>query len=375
MNKTRQKFIVLGVCVICIALGGFGLFQILSGQPEASSISIYQPLGLLMSTFVFLESLGSGSLVASVLEKREKESTKLALFGLAAMACSGLVVILDLGKPIDSWRLWFAPNLESPILLDVWFMTFALIFGAARVVALKKGWSGFRKVTDIGTIVFAIILPLATSMIFCSTEGRIGYNTTMTMAVFLVQVAIGGALATLLLTSNFNETGILSQKGLRTLAAALLAFNALLVIGELLLASHRGSFESLSLKTIAFGSYAPVFWIDLILGIMVPACLLATNKGTKIAAGIGLVGMFLSKFIFVVRGNAITQYAALLGDGYYVPVVGDTLDGSWLLNASFPTSNEIMICIATFALVIFTTLVLMTIVRPKSLDSSSKTAE
>ena len=345
-----KKSVVIGIiaaCVVFIGLGCFGLSQEYSGIKGATSITSYIPWGLYISLFLFFEAVGAGALLfAAVSKQATTHRLKLAIVGVVCSACAGLAILPDLGRPIDMWRLFFAPNPMSPLLLDVWLLSATIVFGVLLVIGLRARKTALAKVGAVGSAIFAVLLPLGTAVMFCSIPGKIGWESSVEIGISMVQVVLAGLVIVLLLKETFqSQTSTLSK-----VAVALIITNIVLVMGEALLLFYRDDFTHKSLEAVMFGTYAPLFWLQIVAGLVIPAVMLTLRKAPAEAARLVLADIMLSKFVYVVRGSIFPTYG-LLSEGVYIPMLQPSTEPQ-MIPTYLPTMNEYFVGLAVISLAI-----------------------
>lgn len=346
MNKTA----VIGIVVACVALIGLGLFglsQEYSGIRGATSITSYIPWGLYIGLFLFFEAAGCGALLFAALGKQGGvPRLKLAIVGVVCAACAGLAILPDLGRPLGMWRLFFAPNVTSPLLLDVWLLCGTLVFGVLLIIGLRFAKAALSKVGAVGSAVFAVLLPLGTAVMFCSVPGKLGWESTAEIGIALVQVLLAGVAVVLLLEGVADQTADKLSKA----AVALIVANLVIIVGEAMLLLYRDDFALMSMQAVMFGTYAPLFWLHIIVGLVAPAIMLALRKMPGVAAGLALLGIFLSKYVYVIRGSIYPTYSEL-SEGIYIPTL-QHMSGPQMIPTYLPTMNEYFVGAAVVALAV-----------------------
>ena len=165
MDIKMNKSVFLGVgavCLVLLALGVFALVQQYSFIEGITNITSYVPWGLYISLFLFFEAVGAGALFLAAVGKPAMFSRlKLAVVGVVCSACAGLAILPDLGRPLGMWRLFLAPNMASPLLLDVWLLSATLVFGVRLIVGLRFAKPGLAKVASIGAGVFLSLIHIS----------------------------------------------------------------------------------------------------------------------------------------------------------------------------------------------------------------------
>ncbi len=348
LKMQKNAFLgLVGACVVALCLGVFGLVQQYSWTAGATSITMYVPWGLYITLFLTLEAVGAGALLFAALGRKAAASVRirLAVVGVACAACAGLAIMPDLGNPLASWRLFFAPNAASPLMLDVWLLCATLVFGVLLFAGLRWNKQGLAKAGSIGSAVFALLLVCGTAIMFCSLPGKLGWESTSEIGVAIVQALAAGASVALLL--KFKAAG--SSLDLPKFAIGVLAANALLVVAEGLLLAYRGDFALKAFEAVMFGPYAPVFWIGAIVGIVAPVVLFAMKQNT-VAAWCVLAGLLFSKFAFVVRGSVYPTYSDMASN-VSIPLLAPA-QGPQTVQAYVPTMNEFFVAAAVLGLAV-----------------------
>lgn len=369
MDIKMNKSVFLGIgaaCLVLLGLGMFALVQQYSFVEGITSITSYVPWGLYISLFLFFEAVGAGALLLAAVGKPAMLSRlKLAVVGVVCAACAGLAILPDLGRPLGMWRLFFAPNIASPLLLDVWLLSATLVFGVLLIVGLRFAKPGLAKAASIGTGAFAVLLVLGTAIMFCSIPGKLGWESSAEIGISLVQMAVAGCTIALLLGAVSGAARSVVVK----LAAVLLVANAAIMLGEGMLLAYRNDFALHALEAVMFGSYAWIFWTQAVAGIVVPAVLLFMNRSVPVAAGLALAGVLLSKFVYVVRGSIYPTYGEI-SEGLFIPFLQHSA-GPQMVNVYVPSASEFMVAGAVIGLAVLLIMVALNSKLVPDADSAS----
>lgn len=350
MDIKMNKSVFFGIGAVCLVLLGLGLFALVqqySFIEGITNITSYVPWGLYISLFLFFEAVGAGALLFAAIGKPAMFSRlKLAVVGVACSACAGLAILPDLGRPLGMWRLFFAPNIASPLLLDVWLLSATLVFGVLLIIGLRFAKPGLAKVASVGAGAFSVLLVLGTAVMFCSIPGKLGWESSAEIGISLVQMAVAGcAIALVLGAAPKADRNVVAK-----LAGTLLVANAAIMLGEGMLLAYRNDFALRALEAVMFGSYAWIFWTQVVVGIIVPAVLLLLNKSVPAAAGLALAGVLLSKFVYVVRGSIYPTYGEI-SEGLFIPFLQHST-GPQMVNVYVPSVSEFMVASAVIGLAV-----------------------
>lgn len=335
------------VNIICLALFAVGIFawtRELAGNPGVSNLSEYSPWGLYIALFLFLEAIGAGTLFIAAVGRDTLPRLKMAVVGTTAAICAGLAILPDLGSPLTAWRLLFAPNIKAPMILDVWFLGLTVILGILLIVGLSGHKVGLARLSRIGLCIVTVLLPLGTAWLFTTLPGRIGWSSSLEIGVFIAQAALAG-LCILIILQALTK---INTKSATTLVLAFLLINLALIVGEVGQALYSSGIEALPTKALLSSGFTAVFWCQVIVGVILPAVILAMNKAPLIGGILGLLGLIMSKYLFVVKGN-IYPYLNM-GEGLIVPELGQVINGLQTAPTYTPSFSEWLVGLGVLAL-------------------------
>lgn len=314
--------------------------------------------GLLVVNYLFLAGMSAGAFVASsfavYLGSRHYEN--LARLGayLAPfpVAIGTGLLILDLGNPLNFWRLFMTVQFTSPMSIGTWLLTgflllavvYAFLWLPDRVrdlvryprsladIPYAERWRPIdvSKVLAARRLVAIVGFPLSlgvgiyTGILLGAVPARPFWNTPMTAQLFLFSAMSTGAGALMviasLLPARLGATlGALERRFLVSLDVVLIALEVLMVIPFLLHHALSTWSSASSLGLILGGAYTIPFWVAFVLlGILVPVLLetyelyplvwrRAAERNARpllLASGaLVLVGGFVLRYIFVYAGQ------------------------------------------------------------------------
>lgn len=271
-----------------------------------------------------------------------------------AMALVSLLVgmaflLVHLGRPDRFWMILVRPQVGSPLVWDFAAITTYLVATAmflylplipdlalvrdrargtrARIYgALALGWRGLpdqRAALDRGILVMAIlIIPLAVivhsvlSWTFAVT-GRPGWHSTIFAPYFVVAALYSGVAMVVLVVAGFRagyRLGAFIEKrhfvNLGYLMVVLGLVYLYLTFSELLTEGYVMAEETVPvLEAVLFGGYAPLFWVFVLVGGVLPLLIIAvprtrTVAGITTAAALVVVAMWLKRLLIVVPAVA-----------------------------------------------------------------------
>lgn len=301
--------------------------------------------GLYICTFVFFVKLSAGGLiVASAAEVFEIEALRpLAKLGaLTAAVCislAGLSLVPDLGRPGRIPNLLLHPNWRSPMVWDAVVIAAYFVLAVSEVRLMSNPTTVNRRRLRILAFVglpAAFALHSITAWIFGLQISHTFWNTALMAPLFVVSAILSGtALITIIIailhtTANLDVAAATWRK-LGGLIAISLGLDLFFVFSEYLTVLWAGVPEEVATLRMVLprGEFAILFWLEWILGGVVPFLLLvlprtrANVKSIVTSAALVLVGVysFQLELIPVGMANPLIQLAPGNSLGTYDPGV------------------------------------------------------
>ena len=399
MTTTREfkigPWLGLGA-LATLALGVLWIVQIVNGLVVTDMRNLTS-WGLYIAMFIFMEGLASGALVLACFPSVFKTDrlgniprVSLAV-GFVAMILALVFIVVDLGRPERSWMMITSAHPGSPLFWDVVVVTLFLIVSAAllwityreknghnvsETVKSRLGWTGF---------LLGIVTPAVTAMVFSTQVGRGVWNTGLLVPMFVTAALATGIAAAIVCAWWMNSAGAAKIRGDWSNLALVLGVIVLLDLGLLAaeiavpLFEGAGSTYEATLLMLT-GSMAPLFWTQIICGIIGAILLLAPKFQSKLTfIGVGsilvLIELGLKRYNLVVQGfghKNITDYTISTGPG--VPSEdsfwNNLVDGGFY----FPTPLEIGLTVAAigFGFLIFLLITRLTFPKVEQVEAEKK---
>ncbi len=287
--------IACGVLAVLTLVGiSAWVFQQMGGL-AVTGMSNGTSWGLYICMFMFFVGLSAGGLIvassASVFHIRQYKKVALPaiILSTACIVVAGLFVLVDLGGIQRIWRLFLGPNVTSPLVWDVAVITIYLVVNIIYLANMtSKNPNADRRVEIVSrfALPIAILVHTVTAWIFGLQYSRSWYSAIM--GPLFVVSAMDSGLALLLLVlmgmkkSKWFPVPDKLMSNLAGLMVVCVAIDAYMVGCEVLTTAYPlDSASMLALGEMFYGATAPFFWGEVVLGIIVPFCLLVFAKNRK----------------------------------------------------------------------------------------------
>ena len=327
MFKLSKKAIGLLLIGVVLFVAGAALWIIV---PEsATNVSDEAPWGVYIASFLLFEALCVGLLFFGAYMK----DRFMVGLGIAAACATGISIGFDVGSPLVMWRLLLTPNLSAPMILDVWFLGACVVFGFALWLCLMLGKEKLANISAVATQIAAVLLPLGTAWLFTTLSGMPGWNSSLEIAVFIVQAAAVGLAIACLRKPEWNK-------------AAMYALAVLLIVNVAEVGYTLYSGEELASEVIFFGQFAPAYWVTLAAGVVLSMLLMGMNKAKPVAAALTIAGVAASKYLYIVKGNLFPYYN---WGGKVTMPFEPMMDGHTMMVYA-PAPIELVICLGAVGL-------------------------
>jgi Ni/Fe-hydrogenase subunit HybB-like protein len=340
--------------LFAIALTGlFAYMQQLRSGLAITAMRDFTSWGIYISNFVFFVAISLvGSLVSAVLKLANVEwrtpLTRLSeIIAISAITFASIIIIVDMGRPERFWHLFVYGRIQSPIMWDVivistYFVISVLLLYLPllpdlalcrdNIPGMKKwkkkiynilalNWKGthaqYRIINRSMKILAVLIIPLAlgihtvTSWLFATTF-RAGWDSTNFGPYFVsgaFMVGCAGVIALMyVLRNHYKLDKYITLKHFDKMGRLLVLLSLIYLyfnINEYLITGYKmKTVEGEHLMDLFTGSYAPMFWLVQILGMIVPICVLVFKWGRKpvpifVIALFVIVGAWFKRFLIV----------------------------------------------------------------------------
>lgn len=295
--------------------------------------------GFYIQNFVYLVGLSAGGLIiySSVVLFGAKEFAplqKLAVLQAGVCVLLAMLFILpDLGNPQRVWWFFVTPNLRSIFVFDAMVLTLYLLLCAFDLWALLSGWAhkGQRElILTLVSLATAVGVHSITAWVLGFVRGRDLWHTALMAPLFISSAVASGLGLLIVLAAALRRVqgwrlkdSMFERLGFLLLIVVLID---LFFMGSELLTTYWPSSRihehSERMDLLLDGQYAPLLFVQLVVGGAVPALLLfvprwrARTPVVVLAAVLVAIGVFAKRAVLLVMGFG---FSPLGSRGDYLP--------------------------------------------------------
>jgi dimethyl sulfoxide reductase membrane subunit len=327
-DLSRAGWIWYGILASGLAIGlGSFLYQWVNGL-GVTGLSNTVSWGLYIVVFMFLVGISAGGLIVVAVSELLGATKLVSLNRLAvivsgtAIAAAAVSIIPDLGRPELFWKMIVSPNLTSPLVWDMVIISVYLSIAAIDLYILTRPRPMHRalRIMAIVTLPVAVLVHSVTAWIFGLLVARPFWNTALMAPLFISSALVSGTALILVVTWVVSRTTSFSPprhvfSDLGKLLAWFIAVDAFLLTAEILTVyTSRVPYHTAPLDMLLFGQLAPLFWAEVVLGLVVPFAIVVSRLRHRmpwlvLAAVLAMLGV-------------LAKRVNILMPGMYEPLVG-----------------------------------------------------
>lgn len=275
---------------LLVGLYAFG-YQFANGL-GVTGLSNTVTWGLYIAGFMFLVGVSAGGLIV-VAGSELIGSQRLESLNRVAVIVSGTAVAMaaasifpDLGRPHLAWRMIVGPHLTSPLVWDMIVITLYLAIAATDLWILTRPRPMHRalRIMAVITLPVAVLVHSVTAWIFGFLVARPFWNTAIMAPLFISSALVSGTALVLVVAWIVRRVSTWRPDDhvfgdLGKLLAWFVAVDAFLLGAELVTAwTSQVKYHVEPLEMLLFGRLAPVFWAQILLGVVLPFVVYATPR-------------------------------------------------------------------------------------------------
>jgi molybdopterin-containing oxidoreductase family membrane subunit len=299
-----------------IGLGAF-VYQWLNGL-GVTGLSNTISWGMYIISFMFLVGVSAGGLIVVagselVESDRFEPLDKLAVIvSGTAIAAAAVSILPDLGRPQLIWKMIWQPHWTSPLIWDVVIITVYLSIAVVDLWLMTRpepNRATLRRVAFVA-LPAAVLVHSITAWIFGLLVARPFWNTALLAPMFITSALVSGT-ALVIVVAHITDRATAWHPPERVfpdlgkLMVWFIGIDAFLLFAEILTTyASRVPDHLKQLNSLLFGRLAPVFWVEVLLGVVVPFGIFGSRlRGRRgwlvTAAVLALLGVFFKRINIV----------------------------------------------------------------------------
>ena len=285
------------IAALILALVGIGawVYQLTAGM-QVTGLGNQIVWGLYIAAFFTAVGTGAGLLVLTGVSEylpvipSEKRVRTLYL-SFSSLVVGGLLITLDVGNPVQIWRIITAFKFSSMMTWDFWLLAIAAVVVLVYLLAARG--NKVQKVWGMLGILAGMVVVIVEGWMLSAQAAHPMWGSGLTVLTFLLGAGIAGISVALL--------GDMTNEKLLGWLKVALGLSLLFAVVEVLTGLVGGE-EEISLVLTGFA--APAFWLQLVVGLLVPMALLARKTSVGLAAILGVFGVLAEKVWMLAAGSA-----------------------------------------------------------------------
>jgi molybdopterin-containing oxidoreductase family membrane subunit len=327
------------LAIMAVGFGAF-LYQFFTGLIVTGLRNTFM-WGHYILFFMFFIGLSAGGLIVASAGRlfgitAFKPITRLAVLTAAvSVMLAAVFIVPDLGRPERILAIFLDPNLTSPMIWDIAIVTVYMglscfyVWLYARADFARRGsWLALGTGTSeqamareerVKTVMAWVALPSAimlhsiTAWIFGLMIGRTSWYSSIMAPMFIGSALVSGTGLLILLALALRRLGRLRFGDdlvalLGGMLAVFIAVVGFLILAEYLTATYPGGPEGASAARLLVGPYAPLFWFEVVVGLVLPFGILAVRRLRRdprwvaAASGLAILGIFIHRLNLLLNG-------------------------------------------------------------------------
>lgn len=340
MNRRLAAWLLLLLALIGLGVATWA-YQFANGLVVTGLTNVVM-WGQYILFFMFFVGLSAGGLIVASAGRLFgatifKPIVRVAVLeATVAIILAATFILPDLGRPDRILNILFHANLTSPMIWDiaivfvymgmsltyVWLYTRADLARAGNWLAFGTSASEKSAARDqrlIGALAWvalpaAILLHSITAWIFGLQISRGFWYSAIMAPMFISSALVSGLGLVILMSLTCRRFGVVRFRDdlvafLGGLLGVFIVVEAFMVFAEMLTAAYPGAPEEAdAIHRLVTGPYAPIFWFEALVGLLLPFGILVTRRLRRdarwvaAAAAIAIVGIWVHRLNLLLNG-------------------------------------------------------------------------
>jgi formate-dependent nitrite reductase membrane component NrfD len=265
-------------------------------------------------TYFFLGGLSAGcyffSVAANYWKKEFKPLAKTgAILSPLFLAIGMFCLLIEVGHPLRTWRLFLTFNPRSAISWGIWFLNIFFLLSIVYAWFLTKEEDEKAKKYAYLGLPFALLVATYTGVLLAQSPGKMLWHTALLPWLFLVGGLISGIALVILVSVGRQDSELLAKLG--RFVAWLILLELGMILTEVIVLFNGGTEAVTAVKSLLGGPYSFLFWlVEIILGAVIPVFILLQRKVTTTAAQavasmLILIGIYAMRYVVMIGGQII----------------------------------------------------------------------
>ncbi|MFA5535923.1 MAG: NrfD/PsrC family molybdoenzyme membrane anchor subunit [Bacillota bacterium] len=378
-NQGSYKLWLGATALLALLALGAWIYQLTNGLGVTGMNNVVS-WGLYITLFMFFVGLSAGGLIVSSsatifnIPAFKAIAKPGVILSTVSIILAALFIVVDVGSPARLYNLLLHPQLNSPLMWDVIVILIYLVINIIYLYLMTRPVPDEKKLKIVSRFAFptAILVHSVTAWIFGLIIAREGWHSALMAPIFVASALTSGLallIISLLLLNRYTQ--FKTDQKLITSCAGLLAtciaIDAFFVFSEVLTLFYPGRESTLHILSIMFsGSTAFLFWLEIILGIVLPFTILVFYRNREktglvaVSAILVIIGVFCKRAWLLLTSFLQLNISGSPGVmfGRHLPYVDSAVfPNSWVAQGSYlPTIVEIVIAVGlvSFGMFLFT---------------------
>ena len=347
-ERTKENKIIAGMIALFLSFFIIGIVIYFTMGHHAYNVTREHPWGLLISTYIFLVGTSTGLCVIASLghifgmKELNIISTRTTFLAITTLLGGFSVILLEIGHPVTMMIY----NILSPGLTSaIWWMGtlygLVLTFILIEFIFTLKGEHEWSKRLGIGGLLADIAAFSTLGSIFGYLVARPVSNGPFYPLYFILTAIVAGAYMLFVIYGikykfEFPEKIKIALVKLAKILGLLLAVMTFFEFWRILTAVYGGLPDRAD--TMIYIISRPIFWFEMIFGMIVPFVIILTSKGEALKSiSLASIGGIIS--IFFMRADMV--HSSQVKPLQMMKIVQYQLAPEWI--HYFPSITEIMI--------------------------------